>query len=89
MDQSTTEAKDREEWCGNCRYFLQGQSLKGACRRFPPQFTIVIYGGLTYTDSSAKWRYPGIDNDDWCGEHRPIEAPKQAVDTRPKEFGYW
>ena len=56
---------DKEQFCENCRFFIEWSSNAGYCKRYPPTpVGIDEDNGLSYCD-------PLVNKNDWCGEFQP------------------
>ncbi len=58
--------------CGNCRFYKDfGFRVGTRCRRHSPVFVL-----RDVDDFESKCRaWPSVNEDDWCGEHRPVIDP--------------
>ena len=56
--------------CKDCRYWECRLDDQGPCRRHAPIPAIVDIGGLNI--AGREW--PETGSDEWCGEHKPIQA---------------
>ena len=53
----------RTEKCQDCYFYVPDEAMSGECHRFP----------RTPTDweISTAYRWPKMEEDDWCGEFKP------------------
>lgn len=54
------------EYCENCRFWLEYDEDGGFCRRFPPECVVV--------DDDLHALQPKVMHRDWCGEHQAVSA---------------
>lgn len=61
--------------CKNCRYWTGQQSMRGECRRYPPQVVAIVskdeFEEGIYT--KIEYMHPERHETDWCGEHKPTD----------------
>ena len=72
-----TETSERQETCGNCKFWERWGSEFGGCHRSPPLTDFRVEGReseyqriqIAITKShNPVW--PNTSQADWCGEHR-------------------
>lgn len=80
-----------QECCAKCR-FARGESVDSVafhCHRYPPYFpaSISVVPDIRYgrksihadaNDGVSQALFPGVYDDDWCGEFQPRQPDKPA-----------
>ena len=58
---------EQPKTCETCEHF----DVCGTCRKSPPVW-IPPYEGRDGYGEGGHWRWPAVDEDDWCGEHKEV-----------------